>query len=120
MQVLPDAIQAAHVLNLLSDQGTSGFEELRLLASMPLALFDFSFLDKALFMKMQPGLRAALFAGLLAAVNVLRELVAAYSLAQSQVRVQLAPCTSCFVDAQCNDSRRMPALVRQHFRLALT
>lgn len=60
-----------------------------MLASMPLALFDFSFLDKALFMKMQPGLRAALFAGLLAAVNVLRELVAAYSVAQSQVRVRL-------------------------------
>lgn len=86
MQVLPSVIQATHVLDLLSEAQPTGFEALQSLASMPMALFDFTLLEKSVFVKMQPGLRAALLAGLLTAINTLRQLVTAHSLALSEVR----------------------------------
>jgi hypothetical protein len=84
VQVFPAATQCLFVLDMCTSG--FGFETLDCLPSMPFALYDFSFLDKALFLKMQPGMRAAVLEGLLTVVNWLRELVNGYGLTLALVR----------------------------------
>ena len=76
MQILPAAVQCLHVLEL-SSTGGNGLDAL---PGMPMALFDFSYLEKGLFLKLQPGLRTALLEGLLSVVNLVREVVNGYGL----------------------------------------
>lgn len=58
------------------------------LPGLPIALFDFSYLDAAVYQKLAPALRTVVVEGLVAVVNWLREMVSAHGLAISRHRVR--------------------------------
>jgi hypothetical protein len=84
LQVLPPLMQCVYVLDMSTSE--FGFVALDSLPSMPLALFELSYLEKNLFLKMQPGLRTALLEGLLTVINWTREVINGYGLTVTLVR----------------------------------
>ena len=84
MQILPPVLQCVFVIELCL--AAKDFGPLDCLPGMPLALYDFAFLDAAVFCKLQPPLRATLLEGVLVVINWLRELLNGYGLGICQVR----------------------------------
>lgn len=91
--MFPAAAQCLFALDMCTSG--PGLDSLDVLPAAPIALFDFSFLDKALFLKMQPALRTSMLEGLLTVINWLRELVNGYGTTVSLVRMASSHALPC-------------------------
>ena len=61
--------------------GDYSLSQMDSLPSMPLAMFDFDFLEASMYQKMSATVRTIIVTGLLFVVNFFRELISAYGLA---------------------------------------
>lgn len=96
----------------LADSGAKNetFRTLACLPAAPLALYSFSYLQKAVFAKLQPGFRLAVLEGLVAVSNWLREILNAYGLAQMLATSKVCAPSACLGSACTHRPALLPCI----------
>jgi hypothetical protein len=86
VQILPATVRCIHVVDIATEGGFTG---LAILPRLSIALFEFEFLGKDLFLKLAPSFQTTVLYGLLLACNWFIEIVNSYSLALSLTSSQV-------------------------------